>query len=231
MKVNELLTDLLEIGDLYVMGGALREFRDGWCLANIRDLDICMDIHSDGLWIRLLQKYQHTINRFGGYKFMCDDFKVDVWDVRNTWAFKQGLIDVSAGDYFEKLPQSVFLNLDAICYDLKNNRWNDSIYVEAMETRVLDIVLQENPCIYLNILRSMVLRRTYGMAYSDKLVDVIHSRASYGLVDNLMMIQERRYGRCVLCEKVITEELMLCGYSGVEDRYNIVIHETAEETL
>ena len=210
MKFNALLTDLLKIGDLYVMGGALREFRDGGCLANTRDLDICVNIHMEDLWLQLLQRYQHTLNRFDGCKFQCKDFTVDVWDVKNTWAFKQGHVDASAGDYFEKLPQSVFLNLDAICYDIKNNRWNDSIYVEAIKTHVLDIVLQKNPCIDLNILRSMILRRKYDMIYSDKLADVICSNADSALIDNLMRIQDKRYGQCVLCEREITEELMLC---------------------
>lgn len=97
MKFNALLTDLLKIGDLYVMGGALREFRDGGCLANTRDLDIGVNIHREDLWLQLLQRYQHTLNHFDGCKFQCKDFTVDVWDVKNTWAFKQGHVDVSAG--------------------------------------------------------------------------------------------------------------------------------------
>ena len=42
------------------------------------------------------------------------------------------------------LPKTVFLNMDAIIYDMKNDKWYDTEYKKAMETKVLDIILEEN---------------------------------------------------------------------------------------
>lgn len=208
----QIFNDLYEIGDVYVLGGLLREYKDNQQITNLRDADFCISIQNEDLWKKLLLKYPHKINRFGGYKFRCEGFPVDVWDVRNTWAFKNNIIDISGQDYFEKLSQSVFLNLDAIIYDLKNDRWNETIYDQAMESGVLDIVLKENPFIELNILRSMMLRRKYHMRYSGELTCVIQNGLSTKpeFVRVLMEIQARRYGYSVLRESEIVEELEMC---------------------
>lgn len=47
--------------------------------------------------------------------------------------------------YFEHLTDSVYLNINAIAYDLSNDKWNDFGYGKAMESNILDLVLAENP--------------------------------------------------------------------------------------
>ena len=117
----EVFSRLIDIGDIYVMGGILREYRDRGKIKDIRDADFSILIHDFDAWNRLISEIPNKINRFGGYKFLCSGLVVDVWNVKDTWAFKEGLVSVCNDDYFSTLPQSVFLNIDSICYDLKRD--------------------------------------------------------------------------------------------------------------
>lgn len=199
---------LLQAGDVYVMGGLLREYCDNGRINDLRDADFCVDVKRPEIWTNLLETIPYTLNRFNGYKFVCSKFIIDVWNVKETWAFKEQKVLANEKNYFNKLPDTVFLNMDALVYDLKKDVWNDYIYKEAMKSRVLDIVLAENPFVELNIIRAMVLRKKYNMIYSKKLANII---CEYGQMENFtdqaMAIQKKRYGYYVVDKKIIEEEI------------------------
>lgn len=208
----ELFQKLLEIGDIYVMGGILREYNDKHRIEKLRDADFAVNIRDEKRWINILQEIPNRKNRFGGHKFECSGFIIDVWDVRKTWAFSKKIVKVENNDYFKYLPKSVFLNLDALAYDLSNNRWNDSIYNDAIRKRELGIVLRENPYEGLNILRAMILRKRYDMKYSIELANVIVDYLEKGgTVWDLLETQLERYGYFVLSKDDIQQEILLCG--------------------
>ena len=199
---------LLEAGEVYAIGGLLREFRDNQKIVHLRDADFAVYIKDSKVWNDLLSQIPYTRNQFGGYKFLCSGFIIDIWDVRETWAFRKKYIKVEDGDYFDYLPQSVFLNIDAIVCDLKTDRWNDTIYREAIRKKELGIILKDNPFTELNILRSMILRKRYDMRYSIELGELILSyKPVEKLVRELMEIQKGRYGYEVLKEEEIWDEV------------------------
>ena len=207
----ELFQKLLEVGDIYVMGGTLREYNDKHKIEELRDADFAVNIRDKERWLSILQEMPSKRNRFGGHKFVCSGFIIDVWDVRETWAFSTGIIKVEDNDYFRYLPKSVFLNLDALAYDLSNDRWNDSIYNDAIRKRELGIVLRENPYEGLNILRAMILKKRYGMKYSIELANVIIDYLEKGgTVWDLLETQQERYGYFVLSKDDIQQEILLC---------------------
>lgn len=208
----EVFNNLLEIGDVYAIGGLPREYMDNGAIKTLRDADFSIYIKDQSLWDKLLNKIPHKINQFGGHKFQCKEFFVDIWDVKNTWAFKNNIIRITDQKYFENLSQSVFLNMDAIVYDITNNRWNKSIYEDAMERKVLDIVLKENPFVELNILRAMILRRKYEMVYADTLKNIIceYSKNNDDFAEKIMNIQKKRYKNNVLEKEMVQEEIFMC---------------------
>ena len=206
----ELFQQLLEVGEVYLIGGILREYRDNNDIKELRDADFIIDIKRPDLWEMLLEKYHSTGNRFDGYKFDCESgFVVDVWEVDKTWAYRQNLIEYDRMNYLQTLPDTVFLNMDSIIYDLNEDKWYDSIYQEAVRQGVLDIVLKENPYVELNLLRAMILRRKYSMRYSEYLRNVFleYMQKNEGFVDDLMEIQYQRYHHPVLSKQDIVEEL------------------------
>ena len=206
----ELFYILEKAGDVYLIGGVLREYKDNNAILNLRDVDIIIDVQNIEYWEKILSEFEVRKNRFGGYKLCCSGLIVDIWPLDETWAYKKQIVKCSPAEYVESLIYTVFLNIDAIVYDMKRDIWYDGGYKEAMRTRVLDVVLECNPEIHLNIVRAMVLKERYKMTYSKKLKEIIvkereKSREFSGL---LMDIQFARYKKEILSKETIEKELM-----------------------
>lgn len=208
----KLFQQLVKVGELYLIGGVLREYKDNGTINELRDADFIIDIKDEALWKKMLEEYQPRGNHFDGYKFYCENhFLVDIWEVDKTWAYRNGIITYDKANYLESLPKTVFLNMDSIIYDLNADKWYDAIYQEAICSKVLDIVLKENPHVELNILRSLVLRRRYEMAYSDELQSLIlqYMNTDVDFVNTLLDIQYNRYHKEVLSREEIEQELTM----------------------
>lgn len=207
----ELFQKFLQIGEVFLIGGVLREYRDKNNIEVLRDADFIIDVHDSVAWKELIEEYKPEKNHFDGYKFYCSGFLVDVWKVEDTWAYRKNIIQFDKDNYLDTLPKTVFLNLDSIIYDMNNDSWHDAIYSQAKESGILDVVLEDNPHLDLNILRSMILRRRYQMDYSEKLRAIIEqeSRRNINLIERLLNIQEDRYHEEILSKVIIEEELQL----------------------
>ena len=216
MLLNEYLTKhhparilfngLQELGDMYLIGGVLREIKDNGRIISLRDMDVVLNTTNEKKYEQFLYSYSPEINRFGGYRVQCQDLIIDIWLLRQTWAYSKQVIKCDSKDYAQMLPRTVFLNIDAIIYDMKNDKWYDTEYQKAMKTRVLDIVLEENPFIELNIVRSIVLKQKYEMAFSDKLREVIKKYINectdkeIGAASGLYNAQNKRYKKEILSQ-------------------------------
>ena len=202
--------DMLEkTGNIYLIGGILREYKDKGEIQKIRDIDIIIEVTVESYWQELLKKYQPKKNKFGGYKLSCSGLIVDIWELKETWAYRNKLIPCNSTDYLKKLPDTVFLNIDAIIYELKRNIWYDEKYQQAMQSKIIDVVLEKNPQILLNIVRALVLRKQYKMSFSEKLINIIKEEEQHysNFLDVLMYIQQERYNKKILQRKEIEEEL------------------------
>lgn len=206
----KLFQSLEETGDLFLIGGILREYRDYGKLVKLRDIDIIIDIRYMDQWYNILQKYDHVKNKFDGYKIICSNLIVDIWPLNECWAYREKKIICRPDQYVENLPKTVFLNMDSIIYDLSNNLWLDEIYKEAKKSGILDVVLADNPHLELNILRAVILKERYKMEFSDKLVHMIVQKDVEELYAKLIMIQEKRYKEEIVSPKIIKEILLEC---------------------
>ena len=225
-----LFLDLQEAGNLYMIGGALREYRDKSSIKVLRDVDIIVDVKHQSVWDRIIQTYHLYTNRFDGYKINCQDLLVDTWELQQTWAYRTGTVQCDPDQYVNHLSKTVFLNIDSIIYDWNNERWDDSIYGQAMQSKMLDIVLRANPQPELNIVRAFVLQKRYQMRFSDALKQFIvevYQKKYMDLDDfvaELMNKQRSRYKEEVLPQKHYTDailELLSEGHSGVAAEQNM----------
>ena len=201
---------LEKAGNIYLIGGVQREFRDNKELHSLRDIDIIIDVNNDEYWRKILSEFELKKNCFEGYKLFCSGLVIDFWPLDETWAYKNQIIKCSPSKYVESLTRTVFLNIDAIIYDLKRGIWYDSVYQQAMETKILDVILEWNPEIPLNVMRAIMLKRRYNLTYSIKLKNIIKEelKADKDYSETLMQIQQMRYKKVILSTKVIEEELM-----------------------
>ena len=206
---DQLFMKLYNIGELYLIGGVLREFLETGDIENVRDIDLVISTKKVGQFHEICAKYHTKKNSFGGYKINCDDFTIDLWRIESTWAYKKNIIKCSEEDYLKNLPYTVFYNMDSLVYDIKNNIWYDDLYKETKESNVLDIVLEENPHVDLNILRGMIFQNRYHMKYSERLKKLICERCKnekeYEKI--LYSIELKRYKKEILSLKDIEEQL------------------------
>lgn len=209
----ELFRKLKHAGNLYLIGGVLREYRDRGELRDLRDIDIIIDIRERSRWEEILETHRPKKNSFGGYKLVCSALIVDIWPLEETWAYREGYVVCKPEEYAMNLPKTVFLNLDAIIYDFNKDIWYDEKYLDAMNSRVIDVVLEKNPWILLNIVRAMVLKKRYGMSFSDGLRKIIREQMNLekDFTGRLLEIQEERYKKVILSGEEIEKELEELG--------------------
>jgi len=206
----EIFYELQNLGFVYLIGGVLREFRDYGKIRYLRDIDIILDIDDVEACEKILAMHNPQRNSFGGYKIECNGLIVDIWLLKETWAYREGIIRCASNEYSKKLIETVFLNIDGIMFDWKNEVWYDKIYQEAMQSRILDVVLSDNPQILLNIIRAMILKNRYQMNYSERLKSIICQRMKQEsqMVERLYRIQQKRYKKEILSKSDIEHELM-----------------------
>ena len=137
-----------------LFGGMIRDFALYPPKLFSSDIDLVVD-GDDWAIERCLERFNATTNRFGGYRLMLGSRTVDIWALRQTWAFTSGHV---AGHTFQELTQTTFFNWDAAVYELRSGTLHclDN-YFELLQSRVLDINLEANPNPAGNVLRALRL--------------------------------------------------------------------------
>jgi hypothetical protein len=134
---------------------------------------------------------------------------IDIWCLKNTWAYRTHQVICSSERYGEYLQKTVFLNIDSIVFNLSRDIWYKDEYEKALETKTLDIILKENPQISLNVIRAFILRKRYNLNLSMKLKDFImdYMINTHEYLDVLMKIQISHYGYLALDEGALKHEI------------------------
>lgn len=138
----DFVSDAMPDGDVYLFGGLLRDL----ALSGRKGFNSDIDLVVEGDWSHLVTHLQYLKahkNKFGGYRLTLGGWPIDIWNAKDTWAIKKGLIPYKG---ISSLINTTVLNWDAI---LMNWRTREFIYrknyFEEIDSRTLDIVLEENP--------------------------------------------------------------------------------------
>src|SRR5690348_5003555 len=89
-----------------IFGGMIREF---W-LGNAREFSSDIDLVSEAPDRDISQavaKFDPARNKFGGFRFRVGKWRFDVWSFRQTWAFRNEIIE---GRQLRDLLRSTFFN-------------------------------------------------------------------------------------------------------------------------
>lgn len=109
----------------------------------------------------------------------------------------------------------MFLNIDSIVYNLNTENYYDEKYELAMNTKELDIVLEENPYIELNLLRAILFKRKYSMKFSARLKNIlnkfVHSNNNY--LDIMEELQKSHYNSIKINKNELKNEINSIIYS------------------
>jgi hypothetical protein len=136
------VADAIPGGGLYLFGGVLRDL----ALFGRRGFHSDIDLVVDGDWdhcMRYLELFSPSRNRFGGYRLNVANWPIDIWNARDTWAVRVGLVEYRG---IGSLTQTTVLNWDAILMNWRSGSFVCApTYLEQIRDRVLDIVLPDNP--------------------------------------------------------------------------------------
>lgn len=138
----DLITKSLPEYETLIFGGLLRDF----ALKNVRwfnsDIDL-VSLASEKEIGKAIERFSPTRNKFGGYRFCVQRHVFDIWSFKDTWAFREGLVEAIE---ITDLLKTTFFNVDASAYSLST----ESCYMtpecaHALTSKTLDINLAANP--------------------------------------------------------------------------------------
>jgi len=201
------IEELSNVGELLFFGGSIRDI----CFypeepPMPRDFDIAIRFKNKKSFDSIIKKYNYKKNRFGGYKLKISNIEFDIWDLENTWAFKNTNLCPSE----ENLAKSVYLNIDGIVYNFNKEKLYDEVFRSTIKESKLDITLEENPQIELNLLRALVFKEKYKLELSNNLKSVINDYLkddSSTLIENLYELQLSHYKTNHFSKEKIRNEL------------------------
>lgn len=201
---------LMNCYDLYLFGGGVRDLLNN-SLEQVRDLDFVIKSKNNeeiNLESYIPDNITFKKNRFNGYKIYFDNLIIDIWDIKNTWAFKSNLLDNSV----ENLLDSVYLNIDALLYYLNENKYINNCDETYKKIKQLDIILEETPYEKLNLLRAIIYKNKYSLKMSNKLKEKFYKYVypnKEGLINEFMKLQKEHYNYYVYDKQELIKELSI----------------------
>lgn len=169
-QVKQLFDKLNVLGDIILIGGAIRDFSLD---KTPRDIDIIIDTKETN-FDQTLKYFSYKKNRFGGYKISIEDIEFDIWSINNNWAFKERIFETR----FNNISKGTFYNFDAVTLNINTLDLDADLFLDAVRKKTLDITLEEdfikqNPSPEVNIMRAFVIKKYWELEFSDKVTDYI----------------------------------------------------------
>ena len=165
-QIDRLFDRLSDVGESILLGGALRDI----ILKNDlpRDLDFIVntECNLDDLFG---SEFKYIKNRFGGYKVNTESIEIDIWRMKDHWAFKENIIKKDK----RNLKHTTFLNFDAIFYTVGSKIIDSEMFNSCIRKNCLDITLDDkfiylNPSSDINVLRMLNIIYEWELKLSDK---------------------------------------------------------------
>lgn len=170
-KLKQAIAEVISaLPDTVIFGGMIREFALGNARGFVSDIDLVSTASQTEISLAVA-KYQAVRNKFGGFRFVIEKQRFDVWSLSDTWAFQRGF---AFGETFVDLLTTSFFNVDAACYHVeKRELLCLPGYDGWMQKRILDINLLQNPQPPSMARRALVLMQTRQLGVSRRLAEYI----------------------------------------------------------
>jgi hypothetical protein len=170
-KLKQAIAEVISaLPDTVIFGGMIREFALGNARGFVSDIDLVSTASQTEISLAVA-KYQAVRNKFGGFRFVIEKQRFDVWSLSDTWAFQRGF---AFGETFVDLLTTSFFNVDAACYHVeKRELLCLPGYDGWMQKRILDINLLQNPQPPSMARRALVLMQTRQLGVTRRLAEYI----------------------------------------------------------
>ncbi|MEX2411905.1 MAG: hypothetical protein WD607_11170 [Candidatus Paceibacterota bacterium] len=202
-ELNEFIIKAIEKVDVYVFSGIIRNYFLN--RHELRDLDFVVE---DISRIReLIENFEYRENSFGGFKINIGGMNVDLWETKNTWAFKyQNQIDYKL---FRAIPNTSFFNFSSVIYHLNKKEFIfNKDFLRFLKSKELEISYSPNPnyqlCLLNTIYYSEKYRLTIGRELKKFLIEYSKSMDS-----NFSEVQIKHFGKVIYSESEIKDKINL----------------------
>jgi hypothetical protein len=183
-----------------VFGGVIRDLVLFGINAIPKDVDVVIvnrtlrELHVD------LSAHIVRETRFGGLQLNFNGTRFDVWPLYRTWAFQNSNLPVTA----ENLTKTTFLNIEAVAgvpsSDGVSLRISENGFIEAVNSRTLDINFGNNPFPDLAATRAIITAKRLNYGMSRRLLEYITRVIRGGGLEALTRAQKIHYGRVVMTD-------------------------------
>ncbi len=209
-EVFDLMELSQKLGRVAIFGGMLRDLCIGGNRFFDSDVDLVFEQHDSGNLESLLKEYKHKLNAFGGYRIQLKKWHVDIWNIENTWAFKNDLVKM---DGFKSLTKTTFFNWDAIVYEVDNGEIHSSEnYLLNLHERYLDINLIDNPNTLGSVVRALRMMIKLNAKLSPALRDYVLDNMEKFDSDVIISYEKQKYWRATLSSEIISNILFNLRY-------------------
>lgn len=182
-------------GRAFLFGGAARDIYFMGKDAKPSDFDVVLIDSEIDEFLEGFKEYQVVRNNFGGYKISYQGVSVDVWEIENTWAFKNKRVEYSG---IKSILETTFLNIESILIELNPKRREREVYYQdffsAVENEVLDVNFMDNPNLELSYSRIIHFSIIHNLSFSGGLISWMRNHVLNVHVKDVLKKYEAKYG-------------------------------------
>jgi predicted nucleotidyltransferase len=198
--VADFIKRLSLFGEVLVFGGLLRDIALFGARGFNSDIDLVVDCSIEEMSVFFVTEASaFSRNKFGGYRVEVGGWTVDVWPIRETWAFKHKHVLYEGR---ESLLLTTITNWDAVAFSFKDKQIiSSSSYLECLKMGELEVVLTENPNkagVLIRVIRAICDKRA--KILMPRLLKYLKCELPKWTSSQIVVAQEELLGRVYLSE-------------------------------
>lgn len=203
-EVADFIDQMSETHQVFLFGGILRDLSLVGNEGFNSDVDIVVVPTNGAGGKSPLDDHQTVMNKFGGFRITLSRWKIDVWELKNTWAFAKGYSQPSV----QNLCNATFFDWDAIAFDVQNGHiYALSDYLARINNRLLDINLEPSPNPLGNVVKAFRYCERYDAALSSRLAHYVYVHASNVKAESICEYESRVSAHPVLTPAIVEDVL------------------------
>jgi hypothetical protein len=197
--VCDFIDSLNKLTEVTIFSGIIRNFF--LSKTEIRDLDIVLADHIEIEYL-LSKASSVTRNSFGGYKIKFSEIDIDMWYLKDTWAFNhQKTFDLN--NLINLIPATAFFNFSAIIFSLSSKKFIYTIdFVRFLRKKEIDVVYKPNANKKLCVVNTYYYSLKYDLMISEKLIKLL--RYLHFSTDGMYLeTQKKHFGKRIFYNQEI----------------------------
>lgn len=163
------LNAVQENTNVYLFSGLIRNYFLG--IDDHRDIDVVLQKEVDVNAI--FRKWEIRRNSFGGYKIFFESGPMDLWFMKDTWAF-QNSVNTLNFQIEENIPNTAFFNFSSIIFCVNRKKfYYTEHFLKFLKDRKIDYVEKANANRGLCVVNTFFYADKFNLRIEPRLLDLV----------------------------------------------------------